>query len=369
MPSSPLPSLLSLALAAGAYYSLTHPPNPNPSPEEAVRSAPSHAYYWADLAEAYAARNQIPQARLAFDCALRRSLDVPQIYLRYANFLFSQNEAEAALVPAARVLRRVPDYDDILFSYFERFGVPAARVLSAVGADKRSSQAYFTYLLNANAMKDAHQAWNHLTASHFASDQLASTYIDALLRHKDHRTATIVWSNWLGASRRAADYPSPNLLYNGSFEQPFTTCALDWRVTPYPSVQVTRDPSQTHHGSTSLRLTFPGTENLSYAQVTQAVPVSPGLYSLTAWIRSEGLTTDEVPRFEVVDAENPARLSVESASIKGTNQWTPAQTSFAVTSGTHLLSVRIVRHQSFKFDNKIAGTLWIDQVVLHRAGY
>ncbi|MCC6587594.1 MAG: hypothetical protein IT168_12930 [Bryobacterales bacterium] len=359
--------LLPAALAVGAYWSLTHPPLTALSPEDALRSAPSHAHYWAGLAEAYASRHDIPKARLAFDHALRRSLDVPQIYLRYANFLFSQNEPEAALVPAARVLRRIPDYDDILFSYFDRFEVPPARVLSHIGRHKRSSQGYFTYLLAANLPTDARLVWDHLTASHFASDQLASTYVDTLLRTKDYQTATAIWSNWLGSARRA-DYPTPNILFNGSFDQPFTGCALDWRVTPLASVQVTRDSTHTHHGSASLRLTFPGTENLSYAHVTQAVPVSPGLYSLTAWVRSEGLTTDEGPRLEVIDAANPSRLSVASPPITGTRTWSPLTLNLSIPSATRLIQARIVRYPSVRFDSKIAGTLWIDRLVLHRLG-
>jgi len=361
-----LPAALAAALAVGAGYACLYPVTPV-SPAEAVALAPSHAYHWADLAESFASENRLPEARVAFQQALALSHEVPQIWLRCANFHFSLNEPAAALPLAARVIRLVPDYDDILFSYFERFAIPPARILAALGPEPRPAQAYFQYLLGANDLLNAALVWTRLSTHNQATLPLASAYLDALLRHRQYSKASSVWSAWLGPARRG-DYPQHNLLFNGSFDDAPSGAALDWLITPIPAVLASFDSDEPHHGSRALRLQFMGIENLSYGHVTQVVPVFPGQYRLSFWVRSDSLTTDEGPRLELTDIDNPTRFALSSDPITGSHPWTRLRLSFSVPASTHALALRVTRRPSVRFDSKIAGTFWLDQVVLQPTG-
>lgn len=359
-----LPALLAAALAVGAGYAPRYLITPA-NPAEAVALSPANPYHWAGFAESLARQNRIAEARAAFDQALARSHEVPQIWLRCANFHFSLNEPAAALPLAARVIRLVPDYDDILFSYFERFGVPPDEILAALGPAPRPAQAYLQYLLGANDLSGAALVWTHLSTRNQTTLPLASAYLDSLLRHRRYSTASSVWSAWLGPARRD-DYPSPNLLYNASFDRAPSGAPLDWRIVPSPAAVTSFDAAQFHHGSQALRLQFTGVENVSYGHVTQTVPVFPGQYSFSFWFRADSLTTDEGLRLELTDVDNPARFAVSSDPITGSCPWTRRQLSFSVPAATRAIALRVTRHPSVRFDNKIAGTLWLDQLVLRR---
>jgi hypothetical protein len=51
----------------------------------------------------------------------------------------------------------------------------------------------------------------------------------------------------------------------------------------------------------------------------------------------------------------------------GTIDWTSVQVAFTVSPDTNLVRVELFREPSWMFDNKIAGTAWIDTVELARA--
>lgn len=359
-------ALASLALAVGSWWALSEG-GKTLSAEEAVAGAPAHPYYWADLAERWASEGRVEEARVAFARALERSRDVPQIWLRCANFHFALNEPEAALRLGARVIRLVPDYDEVLFSYFERFGLGPERVLAELGEEARPAQAYFRYLLGADDLGSAARVWTHLVGRQWATLPLAVAYLDGLGRRREWGKAGMVWAAWLGESRRG-DYPERNRVFNGSFERAPSGAVLDWRITPVGGVAATVEPAQGRSGSGALRVEFQGEANLSYAHVTQTVPVLPGQYRLWFWEKAEGLTTDEGPRVEVMDAEQPGRFAVSSEPVLGTHGWRKVGLALAVPAGTRVLAVRVTRRPSVRFDSKIGGTLWLDEVVLQGAG-
>ena len=117
-----------------------------------------------------------------------------------------------------------------------------------------------------------------------------------------------------------------------------------------------------HSGSWSLRLHFDGEENTQFTHVSQKLVVVPGKHVFRAQVRTEGLTTDQGVYFRIFDAENAARLDVQTEQVMEATDWTAFEKAFVVPPGTHLLEIQIVRVSSWKFDNKIAGTLWVDDV-------
>jgi tetratricopeptide (TPR) repeat protein len=328
---------------------------------EAVSRDSANPYRWADLGQALVNSNDIPKARTCYTRALELSRDIPQIWLRDANFHFQLGEPEQALDTASRVLKTVPDYDAILFGYFTQFGLKAPVILSKIGDDRRAVRSYTQYLIDHNVPDDATVAWRHAAASAFSDERLTASYIDCLLRARRYDQAQSDWLAFLGENRDG--YPEKNLVFNGGFERVPTPSVFDWRIQPADGVETVRDPSG-HDGHWALRVKFDGKSNVSFNNVSELIRIHPGAHRLRAWVRTQGITTNEGPRLEVQDAESAARLDIRTEPFLGTQDWHLVQQAFTVPSGTNLVAVRVVRQPSQKFDNKIAGVFWLDSVEL-----
>ena len=371
------PALLALALAAGAAWGLSHL-DPSARPDQRARTAapadalrlyadavarePGNAYQWADLGDAYSNLDQVPNARACFLRAMVLSRDIPQIWLRDANFHFSLGEADAALQSAARVLEKVPDYDGILFSYFDRFDLGPARVLAAIGNSRRPSRSYLQFLLEHNQLEAASAAWRGLSDRGHLDDPLASSYMDALLRNQLYDAAQRDWSRYLGSRRDR--YPDRNLLFNGGFEQNPSGCALDWRLQASDRFETSRDSTVAHSGKNSLKIHFSGTGNVSYDNVVQIAALRPGRYQLSYWVRADEITTNEGVRVEAFDLTSGRRLTPDTGPITGTLPWTLIKQELTLSDTPRAVAIHILRRPSAKFDNKVAGTLWFDDFVL-----
>jgi hypothetical protein len=81
-------------------------------------------------------------------------------------------------------------------------------------------------------------------------------------------------------------------------------------------------------------------------------------------MRSQGITTDSGPRFQVCDAYDMGKIFVSSENLVGTSDWSEQRAEFTTLADTRLLLLRVVRSVSNKLDNQIAGTVWIDDVRL-----
>jgi tetratricopeptide (TPR) repeat protein len=332
---------------------------------EALRRDAANPYRWTDLGSAFEAADDITKARYCYHRALELSGGVPQIWLRDANFHFQMDDLEDALGSAARVLKVVPDYDAVLFGYFDRFGLSTAAVLSQIGDDRRAIRAYTQYLIQNREMDPAVTVWDHATAKGFSDDPLTASYLDALLAARRYSEARRDWVRYLG-KERAGDYPDRNLLFNAGFEKEPTGSVFDWRIQRSQDFETIREASAAHEGDYSLHIRFHGTGNVSYGNVIQEAYVVSDRYFLQAWIRTERITTNECPEIEIRDAEVPARLTVTTEAFCGTTGWKLVSRSFTVPSQTNLLAIGVVRHPSQKFDNKVDGSFWIDALRLLR---
>jgi hypothetical protein len=115
----------------------------------------------------------------------------------------------------------------------------------------------------------------------------------------------------------------------------------------------------------SLRIDFDGTRNLNFWHLFQYVIVRPDTrYHFSAVLRANGITTDSGPRFELFDAYDMARLYVFTEGRTGTSGWREQRLEFRTPRETQVLILRLARAASRKFDNQIAGTVWIDRVRL-----
>jgi tetratricopeptide (TPR) repeat protein len=252
--------------------------------KEALRQDPASPYRGCDLAERFAEEGQREKARYCFHEALALAPNIPPIWMRAMFFYLQGEETAAALDSSARVPKVVPDYDEVIFNYYDRFVPTVAEVLLHLADNGRAAQIYFRLLLKSGTTEDVAVAWTWLRGRSFAQDQLAAGYLDFLLQHREFGEAVKVWASYLAARR--GDYPNPNLIFNGDFENEPTGAALDWRIANNPGVDVNRDGHGARNGNYSLHMVFHGTENVNYGHTAQTVCIRPGKYRFRAFVRS-----------------------------------------------------------------------------------
>jgi hypothetical protein len=329
----------------------------------ALRNDPASAFRWCDLGEALLDARREREARFCFARATELGPKLPSVRMRVANFHFRAGESRDALRLLSGVLKEMSQYDAVIFSLYARFGGGADEVLTyGIPEDRRAAQAYLRYLMRHRNSEGARKAWAWLWTRGFTDDQLAGEYVNFLLARKQYGEALPAWSGY--AAGRGIRYSEGNCLFNGGFESAFTGAKLDWTVRALPSVTVGRDSGVSHSGGWSLRTQFLGKGNVGYGHVSQTAIVKPGRYRLRAYVKAENVTTDQGVALRVFDPGAPARLDDRTAQVGGTSDWQLLEKDFRVQPATELVVVQLVRSPSLKFDNKIAGTVWLDDVAL-----
>lgn len=179
-------------------------------------------------------------------------------------------------------------------------------------------------------------------------------FIEFLLANTRWAEAAQVW--------RRSDLFQGTLVSNGQFETPLSGTAFDWRLGRLQGVEVRREPRRGAGEGQAMRFHFLGTTNLRYDHCWQYVPIQPGtLYELRFVWKSERLSTDQGVYMDVRGAGCDA-LSVQSPAITGNRDWSEETLVFLAPEGCRMARVGMKRDESLKFDNKIAGDVWLDAV-------
>jgi hypothetical protein len=95
------------------------------------------------------------------------------------------------------------------------------------------------------------------------------------------------------------------------------------------------------------------------------VPVESGRrYRFGAYLRIEELSTDSGIRFSISDPLRPGDLSLLTPNLVGTQPWALEEADFTAGPRTHVVRIALRRLPSSKLDNKLRGTVWVDEVSL-----
>ncbi len=151
-------------------------------------------------------------------------------------------------------------------------------------------------------------------------------------------------------------------LNNPGFEEDMTGEPFDWRYSggSRSGWTVKRVAGTSREGGHSMAVVFDGEKNVSFSHLSQVVPIEPGAkYRLSAWWKGEGLTTDQGPFLEVYGYDAKG-LHVKSPMLLGTKDWEEVSIEFSVPEECNAVVVRLRRVPSRKLDNKIKGTVWVD---------
>ena len=335
----------------------------------ATSFSPQNAHFWTDLGMAYDWAGNRNEAMRAFAQAIELSPNSPDINWKFANFCVRTGKTSEGLQALGKVLigGTVPRED--VFALAEMATRDENAILKeAVPPEAPILFDYLNYQAKTGDMTGAKQVWDRLLALTSPFDlRMTFFYLDTLIHKRETEQLADAWSA-LGKrfpEKVASLNAPPNLVANGGFESDILNGGLDWRVVPLEGARVSMDSEEAFEGKRSVRVDFDGTQNLDYGHLFHYVLVRPNTrYRFSGYMRAAGITTDSGPRFQVFDPYDAGKESFATENVIGTSAWAEQRLEFKTAADTRLLLIRIARPPSGKFDNKIAGTVWIDGVRL-----
>jgi tetratricopeptide (TPR) repeat protein len=349
---------------------------------EAVRQArratelnPRQFSYCLQLASACESAGDQACAGQAFEHALGLAPRRPQVWWAAANYYVRAGQREAALSCFRRLLEIKPDYaaqafDVALRAYGDPELIWERIVARSTDIERRLA---FVNSMSANDRFDAaHQAWTRIESSGppvpFATTR---PYLERLLSHRRFEEAQAVWSRleqW-GAIPKPADSDPANLVFNGGFEQTPLEAGFDWRSFQSPYVSVDFADSSAYRGARCLRVDFPVGQNDEFEPVYQVLLLAPNqAYTLSAYVRTQDITSDSGLRLRVVDLACPNCLDESTEATVGSTPWRQVVLRFNSGPQTRAVWFSLWRPRSRTFPMELSGTFWLDAVRLQENG-
>jgi tetratricopeptide (TPR) repeat protein len=334
----------------------------------AIQINPPSPYYKLDFASALETAGDNDGADAAFKAARAAYPISGEVAWKYGNFLLRQNRLPEAYAEIHRATVVDPTLIPFAVSRVWHSDPDVHLLLDQVLPD--TAQAYSDALAFLSAEPDpapAVEVWNRLIAKDPHTDWKRSFALtDLLVAKEKFDDADSVWRRAVAISDGpASGYSGKSLVYDGGFERDIAGGGFGWRQTDVEGADFDFDSDQKHSGNRSARLTFDGSKNVSYDGLYQLVLVSPGArYRFQGFLRTEDISTDAGMRFEIADPKDSRALDVLTQNETGNVPWTLEQVDFIAGPKTHVVAVRIARKPSERLDNKLRGTVWIDDVSL-----
>jgi hypothetical protein len=321
-----------------------------------------------DLADAYQASGDAVQAQQAYEKAQANYPISSEVAWRYGSFLLYEGKLSDGYAQIRHALLVDPSLtSDAISECWQADPNVVAILDKALPTKPEYYRSAMEFFLSRNLLDPALAAWDReRTLGLPITMPNAIPLIDALIDQDRVAEARQTWQQAL----EAAHWPQGagkdgSLVFNGGYEQDFANGGYDWREVATNGVRFDFDGLTAHSGSRALRIQFEGTSNLDFHNLFQYVPVDPGTrYHFSAYLRTEGVSTDRGIGFEIFDPRHPSQVQQATSEVLGTNPWTLVQADVVTGPETHFLKIAVKRLPSWKFDNKLSGTVWIDDVVL-----
>jgi tetratricopeptide (TPR) repeat protein len=334
----------------------------------ASRANPRSADVWMELADAYQASGEPNRAREAFENAKANYPISSEVAWRYGNFLLYEGKQFEGYAEIRQALLTDPAIAtaaiDECWRSDPHVGPMLEKVLPAKAEYYRAATNYF---LEQNQLDAALAVWNRqreMGLPFRMSDSIP--LVDSLIAEDRIGEARRVWREAVEGSKWPRDVEKEDsLVWNGGFEHGFANGGFDWREVDASGSSFVFDSFGVHSGSRSLRVSFDGTANLDFHNLFQEVPVESRVhYHFSAFLRIEAITTDSGIGFGIYDPRHPTQIQVVTQELIGTNPWTEVKADIESGPDTHMLRIVLQRRPSWKFDNKLSGTVWVDDVTL-----
>ena len=336
--------------------------------EAATRINPHSPELWLELADAYQSSGDPIKAQDAYREAQSSHPASAEVAWRFGSFLLYEGKATAAHEEIRRALLLNPSLaPDAISECWHSDPNVDSLIDDVLPARFIHFHDAMNFFLSQHLTDPALAVWNRQQSLglplHMAD---AVPLVDALIDANRTIEAAQVWKQSLRSSGSSEASPDDqSLVFNGGFEHDIVNGGYDWREETASGVSFDIDNLTAHSGSRSLRVRFDGTVNLDFHHLFQYIPVEPdSRYQFSAYLRTEAISTDRGICVEISDPRHSSRLQLQTPELFGSNPWTRVQEDFVTGHDTHFIKLALRRLPSWKFDNKLAGTVWIDDVGL-----
>ena len=336
--------------------------------QKALARDPRSDLYWMHLASAYEMVGEIGRAREAYAKAHQFYPISAEVAWNYGNFLIRQSQLDEGFAEIRHAVETDPALLPLGISRCWRASPDVNRLLNE--ALPETSKAYFAAL---GFLSENHEAaaaltvWQRLLDLHERLPLKRSfPFLDELIQEDRAAQTKQVWHEALLAGGLPySDPPNHSLIWNGGFESDVLNGGLDWRESPILGGDFGVDTQTVRSGTRSLRVDFSGSTNVDFKDLQQYVPVDPGKhYHFRGYLRMEQITTESQFRFILYDPKWPPGRRVLTNGMAATHPWTAVEADVTTDADTHFLIVQLTRPESKLFDNKLSGTVWVDDVSL-----
>ena len=335
----------------------------------AVELDPNSAEALVDLANAYDSEGDSKKAGETFLAANRVYPLSADVCWNYGNFLLRQGQQAEAFREIRKAVELEPKRASEAFAVAMRVQ-PDANVLldQAVPA---SAAVYLPILHSLSAegnLDTARLVWSRLIALNqkVPLGEMVP-FFDELIHQRRANEAAQLWPQAAAIMQNPppAD-PEGSLIWDGGFESGYAGGGFAWHYVPATrDVQISIDRAEKHSGERSLRILFNGRQNLNFEDACHViVPVPNQRYLLSAWIRTQQLTSSEGVRLQIFVFTPTANQSVTTEEVHGTQEWKQVRLEWTAPEGASFGSVCVKRNMSDQHLADIQGAVWIDDVAL-----
>jgi tetratricopeptide (TPR) repeat protein len=324
---------------------------------------PTDSQTWLALARSYGDYGATEDAAFALKKAVDLDKNAPALLWEAGVFSLSEGKVLYASQLFRRYIYIVPEEQENVYSLFHSMKVDSGYILeNLVPRDGTSLRRYLNFVIANKLLHESAVVWERMKAYGLDRKDYIE-YCNFLIGQGEIRDALGIWNEFVKKFKlNTAEKQTESLIWNGDFELPMENGGFDWRLGKADGVRVFRDHDIKKTGDVSLSAHFDGKHNPDISIIYQIVPVEPGKsYKLAGFLKTDKITTTNGVFFEV--AGHLCEPFVKrSESITDTNLWRKMEIEFVTPKDCRTVVVGVRREKSVKFDNKIAGDVWIDSL-------
>ena len=192
-------------------------------------------------------------------------------------------------------------------------------------------------------------------------------YVDAVGQKKGPSASAQAWREAISIMQNPPPPdPKDSLVWDGGFESGYDGGGFAWHYNrDSRKVHISFDSAEKHSGGKSMRVLFDGRENLNFEDLCHNIAPQAGQrYLLTAWVKTQSLTSSEGVRLQISVFAAAQGQSVTTEEVHGTQDWKQIQLSWTAPPHADSGTVCMKRQMSDQADSNIQGAAWLDDVTL-----
>jgi tetratricopeptide (TPR) repeat protein len=333
---------------------------------ESIRLSPLQVGCWLDLSKAYQIAGLIEAADNTIERAIRLDPENPSLMWEAGTFYLINGNTDIAVKALRRFILLRPERQEYVYDMLYKLPLDSQYILTNLIPDSYPYyRRYLLYLISADRAEESKSLWKRMEGVR-VDDELFIRYTDFLISKHLYKEAENIWKDFIDKRFEAKKEDQSSLLYNSSFESDILNGGFDWRIGKAEGVRIFLDRDIHILGGRSLGVTFDGKQNPDITMASHVVRVTPKTgYKLRGYIKTDSITTTNGLFFSVTGHDCKGFYK-KSDVITGTNLWREIEMEFETPPECTAISINIRREKSYKLDNKIGGTAWIDGISLAR---